>query len=78
MDGSESGTAGAAGCLWGIMIRGQRREGQGRPDDANGRHRGSSKIKKEKYKKRGAKLPPDSDNLLAELAAEVECHAFVL
>jgi hypothetical protein len=36
------------GASGGIIIRGQRREGQGRPDDANGRYGSSSEIKKTK------------------------------
>ena len=41
--------------VWGLLgstIRSQAKEGQGRPDDENGRHSSCHKIKIRKYKKR--------------------------
>jgi hypothetical protein len=49
--------AGFAGVVV-LIIRGQRKEGQGRPDDENGRHSGSRLFSRLKYKKRGHECPP--------------------
>jgi hypothetical protein len=56
---SESGTGCLAGGRWGPILRSQAKEGRGSPEDEKGRHWGSFEIiKKAKYKKRGADLPP--------------------
>ena len=49
--------AGFAGVLV-LIIRGQRKEGQGRPDDEKGRHWGSQLFSRAGYKERGTKLSP--------------------
>lgn len=49
--------AGFAGVLV-LIIRGQRKEGQGRPDDEKGRHWGSQLFIRAGYKERGTKLSP--------------------
>ena len=46
--------------VWGPLgstIRSQAKEGQGRPDDENGRHRTCSPVVTTKYKKREAIAP---------------------
>ena len=51
-----------------LIIRGQSAEGQGRPVDANGRHRTCAQIiVTSKYKKREAIVPPLSISYAATL-----------
>ena len=60
MDSPGSGTRSIVGGCCVPIIRAQAKEGQGRPDDENGRHRTCLPVIIKKYKKREAIAPPYS------------------
>ena len=57
VDSPESGTRSVVGGCCDPIIRAQAKEGQGRPDDENGRHRTCLPVIIKKYKKREAIAP---------------------